>query len=230
MKVAVVSREKDLISKWLSKHGLKKVSKDPDVVIAFGGDGTFLFAEQKYPGVPKLLIYHSSSCNDCSSHDFARILNNLRDKRYEVKKVMKLRVSVKGKNFYAMNDANIHYVPPCALRYEVAVNGAHGSYVGDGVVIATPYGSTAYYSSISSKTFKRGIGVAINNPTTGRRSFVVDDGCLITVKILRGPGVLAVDSNKKLVSLRTGDKVVIQKSRHAKLIKLRGYKLKIRKY
>ncbi|MBW3003892.1 NAD(+)/NADH kinase [Candidatus Woesearchaeota archaeon] len=230
MKVAVVSKGKDFISKWLAKHGLKKVAKGPDVVIAFGGDGTFLYAEQKFPGVPKLLLYHSSSCKNCKEHNFAMILNTLREKRFEVQKFMKLQVDVKGKKFYAMNDVNIHYVPPCALRYEVRLDGLHDSYIGDGVVIATPYGSSAYFYSISRKTFKTGIGIAINNATSGKKNFVIADNRAVRVKVIRGPGLLAVDCVKEVVKLNKGDSVVIQKSKPARLIKLKGYNLKIKRY
>ncbi|MEA3429714.1 MAG: hypothetical protein U9R08_00415 [Nanoarchaeota archaeon] len=230
MKVAVVSRDEDLISRYFKIFDFKKVSRDPDMVIALGGDGTFLYAEQKYPGVPKVFIYHGSLCEDCREHDFSKILSKIRRKDYAVHKFMKLSVSVKGEKFLAMNDVNIHYVPPTALRYEVAVGGAYDSYIGDGVVIATPYGSSAYFSSISNKKFKTGIGVAINNSTKGKRSFVVKEGNQLKIKIMRGPGVLAVDCNKKIVHLKAGDKVVVKKARSfAKVLKFRGYNLKIKK-
>lgn len=232
MKVAVVSRDKDLISRWLNHHGLKKVMKNPDIVIALGGDGTFLFAEQKFPGVPKVLIYHGSLCEECRVHDFGYILDCLKNKKYSVQESMKLEILFKGKKYLALNDVNVHYTPPTALRYEVLVNDDNfGTHIGDGVVVSTPYGSTGYYKSITRSRFSKGIGVALNNIVNGSKSKVVSSSSILKIKILRGPGVLAVDCVKKTLNLKSGDVLTLRKAKTpAKLIKLRNYPVKIVKY
>ena len=61
MKIAIVSPFSQIIRRYVTSHKLpiSLSSKNPDVVVAFGGDGTFLEAEEKYPNTPKILIkYH----------------------------------------------------------------------------------------------------------------------------------------------------------------------------
>ncbi|MDP2717537.1 MAG: hypothetical protein Q8P02_02225, partial [Candidatus Micrarchaeota archaeon] len=63
---AVVSRQKAKVSFFLKKRGLSVVSINPDVVVAFGGDGTILLSEQLYPGAIKLGVRNSARCNTCA--------------------------------------------------------------------------------------------------------------------------------------------------------------------
>jgi len=67
MKIAVVSKDpKKLKSqlKTLRKY-LSFMSNRPNIVVALGGDGTFLAAERFFPGIPKLLVREQSICNKC---------------------------------------------------------------------------------------------------------------------------------------------------------------------
>ncbi len=70
MKVAVVSYNKTYFEEEIRKEGnLILDDVNPDVVIAFGGEGTFLYSEMTYPGVPKVLVLHSSKCQKCKNHN-----------------------------------------------------------------------------------------------------------------------------------------------------------------
>jgi len=61
MKLAIVSKfESEAIA--AAKKYFTIVSYNPDFVLAYGGDGTLLFAEELYPNVPKIFVKHKSSC------------------------------------------------------------------------------------------------------------------------------------------------------------------------
>jgi NAD+ kinase len=231
MRVAVVSWGKRLIEKELKKAGLDVTGRRPDVVICVGGEGTFLFGELEYPGVPKLLIKHR--CAKCKSHDYGDVLDKLAKGRYKVEEHGKLKAVVNGnarKSVTAMNDINIHYALPCAVGIDVSVNGEPitRNLLGDGLVVSTPWGSPSYYRSITGKTFSKGMGLAFNNPVDKTANLVVPDASIVEVKITKGEGRLACDCSKKVMPLKVGDMVEIRKSHEpARIIRLQGHGIRV---
>ena len=57
MKFAVVSLKNiQRVVKVLNMFGHDIDNNKPDFVITYGGDGTVLYAERRYPGIPKITI------------------------------------------------------------------------------------------------------------------------------------------------------------------------------
>jgi len=217
MKLAVVSKY-DV--KHLAKKYFKIVKSNPDFVLAYGGDGTLLFAEKLYPNIPKIFVKHKSSCRSCKLLNLENVLKKVANGNYKIKELIKLEANVNGKKFVALNDINIHYIPPEALRFFVYVNGkkVNGEFIGDGVVVCTPFGSTAYFKSITRKTFNKGIGIAFNNTTRFQKPKVVSEDSKIVVGITRGSGVVVAD-NQKPIKIKKGDKVKVKKYKeNAKIV------------
>ena len=204
MKVAIVSYRKELIEGLLPNYGLEIDNRNPEVVIALGGDGTLLFSEQKYPGIPKLFIKHKTECIECHKHNFSDILNKLSKRAYIVSEEPKIEAIIGKKKLVALNDINVHYKPPRALRFSVHVNGSQldGTFIGDGVVVSTPYGSTAYFCSITRRTFSKGIGLAFNNPIQYMKPLFLNENAIIKIKILREKGVVTADCNEDVVNVK----------------------------
>jgi NAD kinase len=230
LKVALVSWTPKIVLAELKKAGVTVVGSRPDAVLAFGGDGTFLFAEEKHPGVPKLFVRHDRTCG--KPHNLAKIVEALKNGEYDVEEFPKLEAAVGNRRLVGMNDINIHYVPPCALRFAVKAGGRTlvDNAIGDGLVVATPYGSTGYYRSITRSTFSHGIGLAFNNCTQPMKSPVVSEDSAIAVGIIRGPGVLAADCNRRTIRLKDKDIIKIRRAAQpARLIRLKGWPLKIEK-
>ena len=93
-----------------------------------------------------------------------------------------------------------------AIRFDVTVNGNSDKYIGDGVVVATPHGSSAYYYSITRKTFDKGIGMAFNNPhTENAKNTVLDKDSEIQIKITRGDAFISSDNDKEMDKISEGD-------------------------
>ncbi len=225
MRLAVVSKWRKAIERELSGLGVAIVRKGPDIVFCVGGDGTFLYAEILYPGVPKVLIHHK--CSECRGHDFGPIIESIRNRRYRVREELKLACVVNGnsrKTFVGLNDMNIHYRLPCAIGLEVSVNGKVVSRnLGDGLIVSTPFGSTGYFRSITRRTFRKGIGMAFNNPVIREKSLVVPESSVIRAKVTRGAGYLACDCNRKVIPLRKGDRVEIRRhGKRARILQIGG--------
>ena len=228
MKVVVVGLARKLMEKELAKNGLKLDKKNPDIVISFGGDGSALYGERTYPGVPRIMIKHSKVCVKCKEHDFSKVLTKLKEKKYKIVEEIKVEGVVNKdpkKKLIGLNEIGIHHgIPTKAIRFMVKVNGKiiENQVIGDGLLVATPYGSTGYFYSISRKKFSKGLGIAFNNPVNiNRKSVIVNDNSMIEVKILRGRVLMTADENEKMIPLKMGDTITIRKGKgKARIIEL----------
>ncbi|MCL4390207.1 MAG: hypothetical protein M1484_02155 [Patescibacteria group bacterium] len=199
------------IENLVKSFGLEIVRKNPEVVITFGGDGTFLGAERDWPEVPKLYLRDSGTCFHCSPLPNEELLKLFVNHKLPTQEFLKLEATVNGKAVTALNDVVIaHQTPNGAIRFTVD---NEPELIGDGVVIATPFGSTAYFYSITKTTFTKGIGLAFNNVHNLKiREKILAENAQISVAITRGPAVLSADNNPQLISLETGDKVTVKKA------------------
>ena len=200
------------------------VDKNPEVVASYGGDGTFMKAENEFPGIPKFALKKSKICKKCADLPNEEILRKVFEGEYSVEKEIKLESIYKGKRIVGLNEIIIHnHDPRKAIRYEVFVNDRKidKEIIGDGVVISTPYGSTGYYLSVTDGTFEVGIGLAFNNSTEQSKHMVLKDDSEVKIRILRGPAMAYADNNKLEIPLNDGEEIVVSKSKDtACLIKI----------
>jgi len=205
MRVAVVTFSKNKEKLNELKEFLKEynvVRRNPEMVVCYGGDGTLLKAEERYPGIKKLFFY--KTCRKFKFYD-------------KCKEEIKLVAYLNGKKvFNALNDINIHYQLPRALRFSVKVN--HFDFgkdlIGDGLVVSTPFGANAYFRVITGIGFSKGIGIAYNNVCGGDKYKIVDENSKIEVTIERDEGFLGADSFDKVYRIKKGDKILIRKSKN----------------
>jgi len=103
--------------------------------------------------------------------------------------------------------------PTSSLRCRVFVDDQEFGHeiVGDGVVVATPFGSTAYYRSITRGIFHLGIGLAFNNSIEQVDHLVLGEDAHIRVRITRGPAVVVADNHPEMISLEEEDEVSVRR-------------------
>jgi NAD+ kinase len=217
-KVSVVSRRNaSEIKKALVAQGFELVDVDPDFVVCYGGDGTVLFAERKFPEVPKLIIKTSRACRkyDYKLQDLTVFLSKIKEGSYCIHSEMKLDAVAKGERLVGLNDIQVHLkLPIYAVRFSLSVDSKKfDDLIGDGVIVAPPFGSTAYYRATGGEPFKKGIGISFNNLHYKKvDSLVVSEDSVVNLTVTRGPAWLLADNNEEFIELTAGDSVKIKKS------------------
>ena len=216
----------DLAKEQFKQHFVLSRFK-PNFVVVVGGHGTLFKSEKRYPGVPKLFLHHVSPDKKLVND----IAQKIKNKQFFIAELPKLTINVGNHKASALNDVNIQCRHPQAIRYQVFAdekplfvdnNGSAKTIIGDGVVIATPYGSSAYFKSITRNTFSKGIGIAPNNPMDELNHVIIPSNSKVEIKIMRGPGSLFYDSEKKGIKLDSNYSIKIKAGDlNAKLIQLK---------
>lgn len=211
MKVLLFGQRAQNIERLVANAGFAIVTENPDVVISFGGDGTLLSSERKYPGIPKLPIRNSQFCNKCVEHADTHLLSQLLQNKLQLKEFKKLHISVCGKDLLALNDFVVRNEQPVhAIRFQVLSDDIPGQVmIGDGIVVATPFGSTGYFKSITGESFDAGFALALNN-TTAKVSptyFDEDAGDTAGFRLVRGKATLSYDNSPDIFHIAEGTKL-----------------------
>jgi len=229
MKFSVVSlKNTQRIAEALDMFGHVIDNNKPDFVITYGGDGTVLYSERKYPGIPKITIRAGSVGFKCaySIEELEDVLIKIDNGEYKIKEEMKLETTYQGRKYLSLNEVQLHNSSPIkAVRFSVYIEDEilFENVIGDGVVIATAFGSSAYYSSIGGEKFDKGIGIALNNPyNIKEKPVVIDEGFdyNINIKILRDDGLLLFDNDNNMIKIdkqlklsKGGDNIVVKRSK-----------------
>jgi NAD kinase len=219
MRALLFGDHSETLRPLLERHGFTLVesgSTSPaELVVCHGGDGTVLRAEHEHPGIPKLLLRGSRVCKLCSKLDNDEVLKRVSEGQYTIHKLLKLEARTKGTVLVGMNDIIVHNADARhGIRYRLSVNGERvgGEIIGDGIVVATPLGSTGYYRSITDSFFTNGVGVAFNNSTEQSDHIVLGDDSVIELTVTRGPAIAYADNHSSSITLADSDKILIKKS------------------
>ncbi|MEG2000070.1 MAG: NAD(+)/NADH kinase [Evtepia sp.] len=216
---------------------MKTELADADLLICFGGDGTILHAAKDAStfGVPVIGVNMGSVGFMAElEQDDLSMLTKLPERDYKLENRMLLDVKVirDGRVLFrstALNDAVITK-GAVARVIDLEVYGDKtliSEIFGDGVIVATPTGSTAYSLSaggpIVEPTAENIILTPISAHTLQAKVMVLDKSRLINVTVpkqSRKTAYLSVDGGKAF-KLFSGDTVEISKSRrHLSLVKL----------
>ncbi len=217
MKMTIFGKEKTEIENVARDIGFELVENEADIVASFGGDGTLMLSESKYPNILKLALRNSPICKKCSNPNIPNdeVLKKVFANDYDVEELIKLSVIANGVELFGINDVTVHNTDPRhAMRYRLKINGVDQGHevIGDGVVLATPFGSTGYFRSITDSFFDVGVGLAFNNSTEQFDHMILKDDSIIEMTITRGPAVIYADNQENKIDLKEGDEIIIKKS------------------
>jgi len=203
------------VRKIAQSMGFKYDAEKPDFIISIGGDGMLLVSERQFPAIPKLPVRDSFVGFKCHDEPLHELLDMVKTGESCIVRAMKLEAVFDDLRLLAMNDVVMRNRDQRhALRFEVRVDGkqVNGLFIGDGVVVSTPFGSTGYYQSVTRDTFDEGIGVGFNNVTEEQRPLHLAENAKVQMEVVRGEAHLAVDNHPDMRVLGEGASVSVSKS------------------
>lgn len=215
MKVKILGHQDAAFTDVVREAGLSIVDENPEVIIAHGGDGTFIGSERLHPGIPKLGVRHGRSCIKCPRHEDRLVLEGLRDGTLDLTELAKIDASCGEESLTAVNDVILRNADPrAAVRFFVSLNDQRitEELIADGVVVCTPFGSSAYFRSITRMVIRTGLGVAFNNCTDLLHHLVVGDDEHLRITLTRGPADVVVDNDPTRWTLEAGDEIAVRRS------------------
>ncbi len=197
-----------------------------DLVISMGGDGTFLKTVSyiRNSGVPIMGINTGrlGFLSNISKDAMYETLSQVKNKEYEFQLRSLLRVHTEedlfGADNFALNELTLHKKDTSSMiTVHASLDNKYlNTYWADGLIVATPTGSTAYSLSCGGPIITPGCQVHILNPIAPHnlnvRPMVVPDHLPISLEVEGRDRtyLLSLDGNSK--SIRQGEQVVIRKA------------------
>lgn len=217
----------------------EEFSKELDLLIALGGDGTILRvarAIEKYE-VPILgvNIGHLGFLASVEISELEEAIKNLQLGKYYFENRMMLKCTLPKRgddNYYiALNDIVINRgTLSRVVNYEIFIDDSfYARYKADGLIISTPTGSTAYSLSAGGPVIYPTLDVITLTPVCpiyfGINTIVLDPKNKINIKIKANhEKVYLTSDGQHLLQLNNDDEVVVEAlSRKCKLIKFDNY-------
>ena len=230
-----------VIEKELKKHLVSKIGLSPmtdefsshndfhhgiDLTLSMGGDGTFIKSVGfiRNSGVPIVGINTGrlGFLANISKDQIAQTMDLIKRKEFEFQKRSLLRIHTEenlfGDDNFALNEVTFHKKDTASMiTVHASLDDKHlNSYWADGLIVATPTGSTAYSLSCGGPIITPGCQVHILTPIAPHnlnvRPMVVPDHMPIKLSLegRERKYLISLDGNSK--NIRQGEEVIITKA------------------
>ena len=175
----------------------EEFSSKVDLIIVFGGDGTLLGSARRYLkfNIPILGINMGTVgfLTDIKIEDFESVIKDIIDGNCKIEERNLVSATFNNTTVYGLNEIVIHSGAYTQLmRYRLSVNEkVVYEQRSDGLIIATPTGSTAYALSAGGPIIHPELDVWTILPmlpqSISSRPFVISSNEEVKVNLLRGP-------------------------------------------
>ncbi|MEY4604857.1 MAG: hypothetical protein RIT43_2149 [Bacteroidota bacterium] len=228
--------EKDLKEVLIDKIGLSKktdeftshldFNKGIDLTLSIGGDGTFIktVGFVRDSGVPVLGINTGrlGFLANISRDQIEYTMNQVKLKKYDFQKRSLLRVKTEenlfGEDNFALNEVTFHKKDTASMvTVHASLDNKYlNSYWADGLIVATPTGSTAYNLSCGGPIVTPGCQVHILTPIAPHnlnvRPMVVPDHMPIKLSIEGRDRKYLISLDGISKSIKQGEEVIVTKA------------------
>ncbi len=197
-----------------------------DILISIGGDGTLLSAVHKIGnrGIPVVGVNfgHLGFLTTAGRDDIDKLADCLKEGRYTIEPRTMLEVKIEEagdtRTLTALNEVHLHRLDNAPLLHTQAeVNGDMVTvYAGDGLIVATPTGSTAYSLSCGGPILTPDSGSLVVTPiaahTLTQRPVILSDTVSLRLKVVDPDAQYTLGVYSLTITLDSGSCVVIHKA------------------
>lgn len=224
----------DTITTWLEERGHEPVPEealntgrlaDIDAVVVLGGDGLMMRAAKAYPDIPLLGINFGKVgfLALVEQQDWQAAMDALVNEQFEIEESSTLSATLTRHlqeldQGWAINDVVIRSGHRM-LDVEVYIDGHFvNTYPGDGMIVSTARGSTAYCMAAGGPILTAGVRgfaiVPISCHSPIRTPMVASEQALIEINLTNDhPGTLILDG-RPMIDLGQGDLITIRRGQH----------------
>lgn len=197
-------------------------------IIVLGGDGTFIRAARRHldMNVPMLGVNMGTVgfLSNIEAHEWKDYLAKFLAQDYHIDERMMIELLVDRKGdswqrYYCLNELAIKSRDGHIVNLDIRIAGqGYGTYRGDGIIIATPTGSTAYSLSCGGPITDPDLEVFIITPIASyllaQRPLVIDaDKELCLEAIGTSDAYISMDGQLK-VDIKPGERIYVRKAAH----------------
>lgn len=228
----------DLVERY--HFTIVKDFRKANIIASIGDDGTFLQAVRK-TGFRDDCLYAGISTNgslgmycDFQIEDTSKMIETVATEQLEVRRYPVIEVNIDGQGtFRCLNEFSLHSSIIKTLVIDVFIDQLHfETFRGDGMIVATPTGSTAYNKSVNGSVVDPLLScmqvselASINNNRyrTLGSSFILGQDRTLTLKVLsEGNDQPTMGMDNEALSIRHVDKIQVTLSE----LKIKTLKLK----
>lgn len=229
-------QDKDLIlgNTITSFSSLSDLDKNIDYLLSIGGDGTFLdasyFAVELDVPILGINFGRLGFLTQVSSKSINKAIEEVFAEEYEIETRSMIQAFGQDQKYpRALNEVCIQRSNPGMIQTTVWVDDdLMASYWSDGLLVATPTGSTAYSLSAGGPILLPGTHNFIITPIAPHnlniRPIILSDNSKIEVEVITRQGHSTLSMDNKMFSLKSGARIKVVKSDfNLKFIKLKDY-------
>lgn len=201
-----------------------KVVDDPEVrpelVVAVGGDGTMLAAVRRSLGWDVPVVGFNLGTlgflTEADSSEMAQVVGRLTTEDYDIHERLTVAAAVGGVSAVGVNDVVVEKIDTTRLvNLDVVIDGSRfTTFRADGLVIATPTGSTAYSFSAGGPLVAPGVGGLVLTPVASHspfdRSLVIPPTSKLEISVARDRAVRVNVDKCDLGEIGEGESVVVK--------------------
>ena len=205
-------------------YGARAVGSDDDVMVTYGGDGTLLDAVQLLPSSEILVVgincgrlgYLTADNGDGIADLIERIARG--DIAYQRRDMIHIEGDIDGLDSpLALNEIALHRGGASMISIETFVDDKRvATYHGDGLVVSTPTGSTAYSLSAGGPVVDPMCNCLILSPLAPHnltmRPVVVSNNITIRLHLLSRGSEVMLSADNRTYRLQDGATIIVRRA------------------